>query len=57
MQVLLEEAGVHVKLDIFDGQEHSFDYDPQAEVMYGGRFDSVVEFLKECLDPKFGISL
>jgi len=50
MQMLLEEAGVQIKLDVFEGQEHSFDYDPNAEVMYGARFDLVGDFLKEFLD-------
>jgi len=51
MQRLLEKAGVQNKLDIFDGQEHSFDYNPHAELMYGARFDLVGRFLKEYMDP------
>jgi acetyl esterase/lipase len=50
MQMLLEEAGVQVRLDVFDGEEHSFDYGPHAEEMYGAHFDLVGGFLKECLN-------
>lgn len=50
MRTLLERAGVSVEFDIIEGKEHSFDYEPNAEVMYGsGQFDSMGDFIERCL--------
>ena len=49
MQALLEKAGVPVTLLEFEGKEHSFDYEPEAEATLGGTFDAVADFLRSCL--------
>ena len=49
---LLQEAGVFSVLEIIEGKEHSFDYDPSAEDEFGGEgglFDRAIGFLKEQL--------
>ncbi|TFK34732.1 Alpha/Beta hydrolase protein [Crucibulum laeve] len=51
MARLLEEAGVPVKLLVFDGKEHSFDYEPDAMIAHGKEFDEAVELLKRLLRP------
>jgi len=50
MQALLKKAGVPVTLLEFEGKEHSFDYEPEAEATLGGRFDEVAGFLRRCLE-------
>jgi len=51
MHRLLKNAGVDVTLSVQEGKEHSFDYEPDAETIYGSRlFDSIGEFLKEHLE-------
>jgi len=48
MRDLLEAAAVDVTLKIVEGQEHSFDYVPNAAELYGdkdGLFDEMVAFL------------
>lgn len=42
---LLTKAGVEVVLEVIPGREHSFDYQPGAELEHEGSFDSIVEFL------------
>lgn len=45
---LLEEAKVDVELVEVAGQEHSFDYEPDADSLFGsqdGLFDKIVGFL------------
>lgn len=45
---LLQHAGVPCELQIVEGKEHSFDYDPTADTEFGepgGLFDQAVEFL------------
>lgn len=52
MNRLLNGAGVDVTLRVVEGQEHSFDKEPGAEVAFGGPgglFEEVVGFLKNTL--------
>ena len=49
MQALLRKAGVPVVLLEFEGKEHSFDYEPGVETVFGGEFDEVAVFLRRCL--------
>ncbi|TFK52322.1 alpha/beta-hydrolase [Heliocybe sulcata] len=43
---ILQEAGVDVTIKVVDGQEHSFDYQKDAEEKFGATlFDEAVEFL------------
>ena len=49
---LLQDAGVASTLEIVDGKEHSFDYEPSAEAEFGapgGLFDRAMGFLQEML--------
>jgi acetyl esterase/lipase len=50
MKALLEGAGVPVRLIEFSGREHSFDYEPDAEVRHKTQFDEIWEFLKRWLE-------
>lgn len=51
MHRLMEEAGVDVRLNVLEDKEHSFDYEEDAEAIYGsGLFDSVGQFLIEHLE-------
>jgi len=51
MYRLLKNAGVDVTLSVQEGKEHSFDYEPDVETIYGSLlFDSIGEFLKEHLE-------
>ena len=53
MQELLDRAGVPgVQLVVVEGKEHSFDYDPKAEALYGKQFDLIADFLKVWLEPR-----
>lgn len=48
MKKLLEEARVDVELIEVAGQEHSFDYEPDADRLFGGQdklFDKITAFL------------
>jgi acetyl esterase/lipase len=55
MHKLLKTAGVDVTLSVLEGEEHSFDYEPTAEAVYGSSlFDSIGEFLKEHLEKARG---
>ncbi|KAF8157979.1 Alpha/Beta hydrolase protein [Crassisporium funariophilum] len=45
LRALLDGAGVQVELLEFEGMEHSFDYEPDAEILWSGRFDTVKNFL------------
>jgi hypothetical protein len=55
MHDLLKKAGVYVKLDVVEGEEHSFDYKPEAEAVHGSKtFDSVGQFLREHLERARG---
>ena len=49
MQALLERKAVPVRLVEFEGKEHSFDYEPDAEVHHEREFDEAIEFLKRWL--------
>ena len=49
MQALLRKAGVPVVLLEFEGKEHSFDTEPEAETILGEEFDKVAVFLRRCL--------
>lgn len=52
---LLEKAGVDVKLDVIEGEEHSFDYKAEAEAVYGRTFDSIIGlFLRKHLEEDRG---
>lgn len=44
------KAGFDVELFEFEGQEHSFDYEPGAEKLFVERFDEVKEFLRKQLE-------
>lgn len=46
---LLEKADVPVQLIEFEGQEHSFDYQPGSSERYKAEFDTVKSFLREQL--------
>ena len=46
MKALLEGAGVAVRLIEFEGREHSFDYEPDAEVRHKTQFDEIWECLR-----------
>ena len=50
MEALLRNAGVPVTLLEFEGKEHSFDYEPEAETILGGMFNEVADFLQRCLE-------
>lgn len=50
LKELLQAAKVPVQLIEFDGQEHSFDYEPDAEELWGERFDGVKNFLSKWLN-------
>ncbi|KIL66736.1 hypothetical protein M378DRAFT_347471 [Amanita muscaria Koide BX008] len=43
----LSDAQVNVKFVEFDGEEHSFDYQPNAEEKHGKSFDQVVDILED----------
>ncbi|KAG6810093.1 hypothetical protein H0H92_013342 [Tricholoma furcatifolium] len=45
----LEACGAHIQLFEMEGREHSFDYEPGAEELFGEVFDKVGEFLKQHL--------
>lgn len=48
MKKLLDDAKVEVKLVEVEGQEHSFDYELDADRLFGGKdglFDQIVAFL------------
>jgi len=47
MRELLESVAVPVRLIEFEGKEHSFDYEPDAEVNHGKEFDEAAEFLRQ----------
>jgi acetyl esterase/lipase len=49
LKASLESVGVPVRLMEFEGREHSFDYEPNAEVRHKTEFDEVGEFLKKWL--------
>lgn len=52
MHRLLEQSGVKSMLRVIDNAEHSLDYVPDAEEIYGkpgGLFDEILDFLLECL--------
>ena len=49
MHALLRTAGVPVVLREFEGKEHSFDYEPEAETILKGVFDEIAVFLRGCL--------
>jgi acetyl esterase/lipase len=49
LKSLLESVGVPVRLILFEGMEHSFDYEPDAEVRHKIEFDEIGEFLKKWL--------
>ncbi|KAI0311307.1 alpha/beta-hydrolase [Amylostereum chailletii] len=46
---LLRTEGVDARLEIVQGEEHSFDYQPGAEAKFGALFDRVRDFLREAL--------
>ncbi|KAF8885678.1 Alpha/Beta hydrolase protein [Gymnopilus junonius] len=46
---LLKNAGVPVEIIELEGQEHSFDYQLNAEGLWKEQFDCVKEFLDKCL--------
>lgn len=48
LQALLKNAGVPVTFLEFEGKEHSFDYEPEAETILGEAFDEVAVFLQRC---------
>ena len=50
MKVLLEGAGVPVRLIEFEGREHSFDYEPGAEVRHHIQFDEIWDCLRRWLE-------
>jgi acetyl esterase/lipase len=49
---LLRRAGVQARLEVVEGEEHSFDYGPKADTLYAGTFDRAAQFLQDCLDPR-----
>ncbi|KAJ7213847.1 Alpha/Beta hydrolase protein [Mycena pura] len=49
MRALLERAGVPVRLLVVEGAEHSLDFAPDAEALYGVHFDEMAEFLRTLL--------
>ncbi|KAJ7274197.1 Alpha/Beta hydrolase protein [Mycena rebaudengoi] len=49
MHMLLEKAGITTRLLVLEGKDHSFDYAPDAETLYGTHFDEMVDFLKTWL--------
>ncbi|KAJ7080501.1 Alpha/Beta hydrolase protein, partial [Mycena epipterygia] len=51
MHTLLKRAGVPVRLLALHGADHSFDYAPDAEMLYASHFDEMAEFLKKALNP------
>lgn len=47
---LLTQAGVDAKLQIIEGKEHSFDYEPDAEILHGKDvFDEVASWIEHQL--------
>jgi acetyl esterase/lipase len=46
MRDLLQRSSVPVRLEVVDGQEHSFDYERDAENKHGAMFDEVKRFLE-----------
>ncbi|EGO24137.1 hypothetical protein SERLADRAFT_470927 [Serpula lacrymans var. lacrymans S7.9] len=50
MYGLLKKAGVEVTMMNVEGKEHSFDYEPNADVIHEREFDMIVEFLHRQLD-------
>ncbi|KAG6816816.1 hypothetical protein H0H87_002659 [Tephrocybe sp. NHM501043] len=48
----LKASGVDVELWEIEGREHSFDYEPEAEELFGDIFDKVGEFLKTHIGRK-----
>ena len=52
----LTAAGVAVQVCEVEEKEHSFDYEPGAEELFGGVFDAVVDFLNTHLSRKGGNS-
>ncbi|KAJ7125781.1 Alpha/Beta hydrolase protein [Mycena crocata] len=51
MQALLQKAGVPTHLILVEGANHSFEYVPDAEALYGSHFDEMAEFLIKALKP------
>ncbi|KZT27450.1 alpha/beta-hydrolase, partial [Neolentinus lepideus HHB14362 ss-1] len=52
LYAILQEAGVDVTMKAVDGQEHSFDYQKDAEETFGSAiFDEAVDFLVRYLNP------
>ncbi|KAF8229677.1 alpha/beta-hydrolase [Tricholoma matsutake] len=56
LKALLERAGVQVRLIEFQGKEHSFDYEPDAEVRHKTEFDDMWDFLKGWLEQSTSAS-
>jgi acetyl esterase/lipase len=52
IKTLLEGVGVPVRLIEFEGREHSFDYEPNAEVRHKPEFDHAGEFLGRWLEKR-----
>ena len=48
----LASAGVEVQTCEVEGREHSFDYEPDAEELFGGVFNAAMEFLNIHLSRK-----
>jgi acetyl esterase/lipase len=46
MRDLLQRLGVPVRLEVVDGQQHSFDYERDAENKHETIFDEVKRFLE-----------
>ncbi|CDO77134.1 hypothetical protein BN946_scf184657.g9 [Trametes cinnabarina] len=58
LHILLLNAGVGSELQIVEGKEHSFDYEPAAEEEFGqpeGLFDRAAKFLVQTLDSVYEI--
>jgi acetyl esterase/lipase len=47
MRDLLLRSGVPVRLDVVDGQDHTFDYESDAESLHAAMFDDVQRFLEK----------
>jgi len=56
LKTLLEAIGVPVSLIEFEGREHSFDYEPGAEVIHEKEFDEVGKFLEHWLGEGRSVS-
>ncbi|KAF8965120.1 Alpha/Beta hydrolase protein [Flammula alnicola] len=50
MQAVIERAGIPVELIEFEGMEHLFDFAPDAEEIWGEKFDRAKDFLRKWLD-------